>query len=107
MKEINAGRKLSQVWVDMGCLPLYGVIGSATAICALFMARYFSSHADIQIAKQVRMSPDIGQDENRLVSHNERMGMFRLNKRELHIFPFTFVPMAKIIERSTGQAPPQ
>jgi len=56
---------------------------------------------------QVRMSPDIGQDENRLVSHNERMGMFRLNKRELHIFPFTFVPMAKIIERSTGQAPPQ
>eukprot|EP00965_Chrysotila_dentata_P052498 1742040-Pleurochrysis_carterae.AAC.3 len=64
------------------------------------------SNTAIPDVSQERTNPEVGVNESRVDRHNSRFGMLQLNKQEFHIFPFTFVPLSKMIERSTGEAPP-
>lgn len=38
--------------------------------------------------------PEQGGTDKRIEAHNSRLGMYEVNKRPMHIFPFTYVPKA-------------
>lgn len=89
-----------KIWYNPAILPLYAAIGFGAAVCAGFMAKYFGGHTEISFSKSIRATFDHqGLSESRVASHNSHFGLRELNKRNVTIFPFSFVPMHRIAEK--------
>ena len=79
-------------------VPLYAVIGLASAVCGGFMFKYFTGHTEVNWAKSLRGTHDNqGINEKRVASHNSRFGCRHLNKGQITIFPFNFLPFSSAL----------
>ena len=91
------------IWYNHAVVPLYAVIGVASFVCSFFMYRYFSGHTEIAWSKSMRATYDHqGMSDHRADTHTNRLmypGMMRMNKMNIQIFPFNFVPMQEIRKR--------
>ena len=75
-------------------VPLWGVIGLAGFVCGGFMFKYFLGHTEVNWTKKNRMTHDNqGIDDAKVASHNSRFGMRKMNKHQVKVFPFNFIPM--------------
>ena len=98
--EIPKGVKAWDLWYNPAIIPLWGVIGLAGFVCGGFMFKYFLGHTEVNWTKKNRMTHDNqGIDDAKVASHNSRFGMRKMNKHQVKVFPFNFIPMDGIIER--------
>jgi len=92
-----------KIWYNHAVVPLYVVVVVAGGLCGFFMYRYFTRHVEIAWSKGMRGEYDhTGLDESRSSSHDRRLlypGMRDRNKRDVTMFPFSFIPMHKIAEK--------
>ena len=63
-------------------------------VCGGFMFKYFLGHTEVNWTKKNRMTHDNqGIDDAKVASHNSRFGMRKMNKHQVKVFPFNFIPM--------------
>jgi len=98
LKEIPTGGSFRQIWIQVAVYPMFATVALASVACGGFMYKYFAGHTDIKIGKSIRGDHDVGVNEKRVEAHNGRFGFRSLNKGEIHIFPFNYQPMNKIID---------
>jgi len=79
---------------------LWASIGLASVVCGGFMIKYFGGHTEVSWSKSLRATYDHqGLSESRVASHNSHFGMRSVNKHQVKMFPFNFLPMGKIAEK--------
>ena len=78
-------------------LPLYAVIGLATFNMTSFMYKYFTGSTECNWDKDLRKTHDNqGITEHRVKVHNQRFGLMGpdgVNKKQVRVFPFNYIPM--------------
>ena len=80
-------------------IPLYAVVALSATVCGGYLIKYFSGNTEVNWAKSLRGTHDNqGINEARVASHNSRFGFRSLNKNQVAIFPFNFLPFGKIAE---------
>ena len=87
-------------------IPLYAVLGLATYNMCYFMHKYFTGSTEVNWDKKLRMTHDNqGVNPHRTAVQNKRpppilwfggemMGEDGINKKQVRVFPFNYIPMA-------------
>ena len=113
--EIPKGRNPIKIWYNPAIIPLYAVLGLATYNMCYFMHKYFTGSTEVNWDKKLRMTHDNqGVNPHRTAVQNKRpppilwfggemMGEDGINKKQVRVFPFNYIPMADITNKRLAQ----